>query len=230
MPSPDATSASGPLPDFRRRKRAPVFLAAALALALPSSWIRGHWVHYPKQDRLRFTPDRVEATLLLILDHDEEVGPLRDRFDRDASGRLEEAEREELVAHMAREIEKDFALRIGREPAALLRTAVSYGGLDAAKREHQRVEVTVVLEAKLPPGPVLKVAVSDRPRERRKAVPLTLVLEGWECRDCPGARPEPAARRGGAKEFTGVALPSGKPWHCVLRRSGAKAEPPLESR
>jgi hypothetical protein len=198
-----------------------LFLLIALVLAAGGAF--GHWVQYPKQDRLEVLPDRVRVILTLVLDHGDETGPLRERFDRDGSGGLEEEERRELEEHLSALILKDLRIQCNGAVPELRRTALSSSGSDGPVRGHERIEGTVVLEAPLPSGEALEILVADRTTAGRRQVPVSVVLDGWECRDCPGATAVP--RRRGGTELSGISLTEGRSWTGRFVRAASRGTP-----
>jgi hypothetical protein len=162
----------------------------------------------------------VRLVLTLVLDHGDETGPLRERFDRDGSGGLEEGERRELEEHLSTLILKDLRIGLNGAVPELRRTALSSSG---PSRGHERIEGTVVLEAPLPSADALEVLVADRVTAGRRLVPLSVVLDGWECRACPGAKAVP--RRRGGTDLSGITLAEGRSWTGRFVRAASRGTP-----
>lgn len=143
----------------------------ALLLCAPAA-ASAHREMYPKQDRLELSPGGVRLLLGYAVPAGDEARALRRLFDRDRDGTLGAEERAALNEHLARLALHFLSVKLDGRPLPLRRAAVEGGPEDA-----ERLAVTVTVEAALPPGAHV-LRLSDRHKDRRLAVPVTVSARG----------------------------------------------------
>lgn len=197
-----------------RGTAATALVAIGLASTPPAT---AHRLLYPKRDSVVITAERIRASIQMALDG-EETRALRDRYDRDADGRLSDAEAEAAAQFLAGRARRDFRVEIDGRPLSLKTTGVSSGGLSRRPGAAPHASVTVLLEAPLPGGESFELAIADRSSSPLDgAVPLDLRLEDWRAEAPPELRAEPGEREG-VMLLRGLRLETGRAWRTTLRR------------
>ena len=137
----------------------------------------------PRRDELRLA----EAGLTFTVNETLEPGlalELRERFDRDANGSLDDDESASAAAWFAARVHREIVLRIDAQPVvAAVTSAVIESGEERAgghSGDDFHAIATIVLEARWPAGCACWVAVEDRGGAlgsdgMRRAVPLRVV-------------------------------------------------------
>lgn len=127
-------------------------LLAAALLATGAVRLAAHGLHYPKRLKIRVSGTELQVAV----DFDIEPGPdalvLRDRFDSDGDGKLDERERRALQEYLAARAVRPLAVRYG-DRALVLREVERWGyGDEESARSSSLIGVHLELRADLPRG------------------------------------------------------------------------------
>jgi hypothetical protein len=147
----------------------------ALALLAISATAAAHTEKFPKRDRLQLSAGGARLAIDYLIPGDE-ARALREVFDRDHSGALDDKERAQLGEYLAQQAARFAALTVDGAPVALARAGfepeLGAGG-------ETPIAVTVRLAAPLALGPGRHhVRFADRHKDRRVTVPVAVALDG----------------------------------------------------
>jgi hypothetical protein len=152
-------------------------VAAVIAAATSTAWAFAHRVQYPKRHTQTVEPgvQRLESTFD-VHGHDEGT-QLRERFDVDHDGKLDQDEAQELGRHIAIEEHRTLVLLADGKPLAMIMTALSEDGLIGPVRVTEKQQLAAVWEGSLPAMPS-KIRIADDENEGMRVVPLTVRVRG----------------------------------------------------
>ncbi len=140
---------------------------------LLAAGVKAHEEHNPKRDHLTLRPDGVRVVLEYAIPEGEDARGLREQFDRDHSGALDDGERAQLVEYLAAQASRFVQLQIDGHRVALARVALE---ADAAGAGLARLGVRLVMKADVPVVGVVRF--SDRHKDRQVTVPVVVTTEG----------------------------------------------------
>jgi hypothetical protein len=198
------------------------WLGAAALLALLPGRIAAHGLHYPKRLKIRVSG----AELQVALDYDVEPGPealaLRDRFDTDADGKLDERERRGLREFLVAKALRPLQLHYGGRELRLQETDRWGYGDEESARSSSLIGVHLELRADLPRGKKaaeLLLADSIPDSAHQVAVNLT-VAAPWNLASY-GAGQISGESSAAETVLKSIYLDAGKPVRFVLDPRGA---------
>jgi hypothetical protein len=144
-----------------------------IALVALAGAALAHEEKFPKRDRLELRPDGARVVLDYAIPAGDDARALREIFDRDHSGSLDERERVQLVEYLALQASHFVELRVDGRRVALARSALEPDPIGGGTA---RLGVRVVLTATTPI--TRSVQFSDRHKDRRITVPVEIVPAG----------------------------------------------------
>jgi len=147
-------------------------LAVAM-LALCAHAASAHVEPFPKRDRLALSPTSARITIDYLIPAGEDARTLRELFDRDHSGALDDAEHAQLVEYLAQQATHFTTLTIDGAPISLHRESIT-PAIDP--RANGPLAITVTLAAPLATPP-RHVRFADRHKDRRITIPVAVTLD-----------------------------------------------------
>lgn len=198
----------------RRGAAALVAVWGIFGVAAPAA---GHQFAHPKVLRLGVRADRLLLQVTFDLDPGATSRTVREVFDRDASGRLDDVERAKAERFLVESAMLFLKLEIDGRAVAPELLEVVPSNLDRPVGSTETVGVAAVLEATFaapPPGGRVVIALADRDRDRAKHVPAVVDLaEGWDVAFASQGELHPGPRR-----IERVLLSDGAPLALTLER------------
>jgi len=149
---------------------------AVILVALAGSTAAAHSEQFPKRDRLALAPSGARVVIDYSIPAGDEARALRELFDRDHSGALDERERAQLGEYLAQQAARFVALTVDGAAAALERVSAE-PALGASANAGLTVTVTLAARVALGAGEH-RVRFADRHKDRRVTVPVALALDG----------------------------------------------------
>jgi hypothetical protein len=140
---------------------------------------------YPKKDLLIVTPKRITVIVHYEWDSPEEARAIRDRFDRDANGSLDEGERRKTRIFLAEEAEGKLYMTANGTLHELTVTSVAANGLEDPTTSTEPIEIDLVLETTVVIEKTVILSIADFVRSELELIPLTIILRDLELRDPP---------------------------------------------
>jgi hypothetical protein len=139
-----------------------------------ASTAAAHDTKYPKRDRLELSPAGARVIVDYVIPAGDEARALRELFDRDRSGALDERERAQLAEYLAVQAARFVALSVDGAPVPFARTAID-PALGETAIAPLAVTVTLVAAVLLADGEH-RVRFGDRHKDRRVDVPVALAF------------------------------------------------------
>lgn len=155
------------------RARPAVVFASLAALAV-SAVAGAHAVKYPKRDRLVLAPSEIRLVIDYLVPAGDEARALREIFDRDRSGALDDSERAALGEYLAAQASHFAALTVDDRAVPLARVAADP---DLGAGGAGPLGTTVTLAARVALDGAHRVKLVDRHKDRRVDVPVEVVFD-----------------------------------------------------
>ncbi len=137
-----------------------------------------HTTNYPKRLTAEITPDRVRLAVAYDLDGDEAGQALRDRFDADHDGQIDQDEAELARKFVADDLRRTLYLAFGAQRPVLTLTSVSDRGIEGAVKSRTHTQFEFVFEAVAPSTPAFDVSIGDEVNEGLGVVPVQVSVAG----------------------------------------------------
>jgi hypothetical protein len=151
---------------------------AALLLAIAvSSMAEAHSVPYPKRHELIVQSHEVRLATQLVVHADEHGAPLRERFDADRDGTLDQDEAQQLALHLVADARRTLRLLVDDEPLAMSLVAISDDALAGPVVTEALQQLAAVSVAQLP-SPPSSLRLSDGVDEGMRRVPVVVRIFG----------------------------------------------------
>jgi hypothetical protein len=146
---------------------------AVAMLVLCAHAASAHVEPFPKRDRLALSPTGARVTVEYLIPAGQDARTLRELFDRDHSGALEDGERAQLVEYLAQQATRFTTLAINGDAVTLRRESLT-PAIDAHPNGPLAITVTLAAPLTAPPR---HVRFSDRHKDRRITIPVTVALD-----------------------------------------------------
>jgi hypothetical protein len=159
------------------------FLMTLTTILALSSNTEAHRIQHPKRDSLAFSPGHLALSMTLDVEGGAEASALRERYDRNGDGAMDQEESEALQGYLVKEVQRTLRLTVNGKALDLTPTSVSGYGLDFPKTSREHLGILAVLEGPIPAAPVLAVSVADTTTEGMRQVPVEVWLKGFTARD-----------------------------------------------
>jgi hypothetical protein len=161
-----------------RRARVSIgIVAAAIAVALVESQVIAHGVQYPKRHELTLEPGKLRLESKLDVHGHDEGTQLRERFDIDRDGNLDQDEAQQLARHIAVEEHRTLTLLVDGKPVSLTMTALSEDGLVGPVRVTEHQKLAAIWETALA-SPPRSLRLLDREDEGMRRVLVSVSVRG----------------------------------------------------
>ena len=161
----------------RRRGASAAFVAGVLCAATAPSPASAHGVQYPKRQELTIEPNAVRLETKLDVHGHDEGTQLRERFDADHDGKLDQDEAQQLGRQIVAEEHRTLVLLVNGKPVSMTMTALSDDGLVGPVRVTEHQKLAAVWEAPLS-APPQTVRLVDHVDEGMRRVPVVVRVRG----------------------------------------------------
>jgi hypothetical protein len=164
-----------------KRIRARVGQALFVALlGLAPATSLAHRFQHPKLLRLGVKEGRLLLAVTYDLDPGTSSARTRALFDRDASGALEQEEREKLSRYLEATARLWLQLEVDGRPVSAERLDAALSGADRPVSASDSLGLALLYAYPLPAGREVQVRLRDRDRDERRHVPVEVdVGPGW---------------------------------------------------
>lgn len=199
----------------RARTTAVLFALALVWAALPG---HAHTIHFPKRAVVDVFPGHVRVGITQIYDGDGAGREIKERFDRDGSGAIEESEFTALQAFLVGRARRTLSVSIDGVSVPLeIREQVVSGHEQDSRGDG--LHLWLVVEGRWPRElSGARLTIADSIPDGRREVALEIVGHGVELAEASEGRVEGAEREEeGTVTVRGVAVGPGQPWSATVR-------------
>lgn len=199
----------------RARTTAVLFALALVWAALPG---HAHTIHFPKRAVVDVHPGHVRIGITQIYDGDGAGREIKERFDRDGSGAIEESEFGALQGFLVGRARRTLSVSIDGVSVPLeIREQVVSGHERDARGDG--LHLWLVVEGRWSRElSGVQLTIADSIPDGRREVALEIVGHGVDIADPSSGRVEPVERdEQGAVAVRGVAVGPGQPWSATVR-------------